>query len=87
MMVFRNFTICTNKKIAILRLDGDYYGSTMDALDALYDRVVCGGYIIIDDYGDFASCRNAVADFCAKRRLSPDIISIDRNGVYWRVCN
>ena len=72
------------ERIAVLRLDGDYYSSTMDALDALYERVAKGGYVIIDDYGDFESCRKAVHDFLEKKNLAPDIKPIDSNGVYWK---
>ena len=45
------------EKLAILRLDGDLYESTMDALRALYDKVSAGGFVIVDDYGAFPNCR------------------------------
>jgi O-methyltransferase len=38
------------KKVSVLRLDGDMYESTMDALVALYKKVTPNGYIIVDDY-------------------------------------
>jgi hypothetical protein len=38
------------ERIAVLRLDGDLYSSTMSALRALYSRVSSGGYVIVDDY-------------------------------------
>jgi O-methyltransferase len=38
------------KKLAVLRLDGDLYGSTMDALKLLHPNVASGGFIIVDDY-------------------------------------
>ena len=38
------------EKLALLRLDGDMYESTIQTLDALYDKVSRGGFIIIDDY-------------------------------------
>jgi O-methyltransferase len=72
------------EKIAVLRLDGDYYSSTMDALDSLYDRVSSKGYIIIDDYWSFVTCRQAITDFCAKRGITPSIEKIDQHAVYWR---
>src|SRR3989338_9776693 len=50
-------------KIAILRLDADWYSSTMTILNELYDQVVEGGYIIIDDYGGWEGCRKAVHEF------------------------
>src|SRR4029077_257254 len=37
-------------RLAVLRLDGDMYQSTIEALDALYPKVSAGGYVIIDDY-------------------------------------
>ena len=72
------------EQIALLRLDGDMYESTIVSLEALYDRVSVGGYIIIDDYGYIESCRSAVHDFLDARSLQPAIKSIDWTGVYWR---
>src|SRR5205807_461969 len=43
-------------QLALMRLDGDLYESTMDALTSLYDRLSVGGYVIIDDYNDFEPC-------------------------------
>jgi hypothetical protein len=50
-------------KIAFLRLDGDLYASTHDALEALYPRVASGGAIYVDDYGSFGGCRLAVDEY------------------------
>ncbi|MAZ41041.1 hypothetical protein CL654_02900 [bacterium] len=50
-------------KIALLRLDGDWYESTKVCLEELYDQVELGGYIIIDDYGAWEGCRRAVHEF------------------------
>ena len=71
------------EKLAILRLDGDMYQSTRDALAALYDKVSPGGFIIVDDYA-LPACRNAVDDFRVERRSGDPIIPIDWSGVYWR---
>tara|TARA_B100000508_G_scaffold24977_1_gene18050 strand:+ start:25 stop:699 length:675 start_codon:yes stop_codon:yes gene_type:complete len=60
-------------KIAILRLDGDTYDSTLDALEILYDNVSKGGLVVIDDFYDFEGCRKAVYDFFVKRRIAPKI--------------
>ena len=49
--------------VALLRLDGDLYTSTMDVLVPLYPRVETEGYVIVDDYGHFIQCRRAVHDY------------------------
>jgi len=69
--------------LAILRLDGDLYESTMDGLLALYDKVSPGGYIIIDDYY-IPACRKAVHDFRDERDISDEIVEIDWTGSYWQ---
>jgi O-methyltransferase len=72
-------------KIAVLRLDGDLYASTMDALNPLYDKVSPGGFIIVDDYGlPQDTCRRAVHDFRDARGIKDPIIDIDGWGAYWR---
>ena len=71
-------------KIALARLDGDLYESTMDSLNALYHKIEPGGYLIIDDYGDFEPCRRAVDEFRDKFRISVPIETIDWSGVFWR---
>jgi O-methyltransferase len=70
--------------ISILRLDGDYYSSTMDALNALYEKVSVGGYVIIDDYNAFVSCKAAVTEFCERLGIRPTLHAVDNNAIYWR---
>jgi len=70
--------------LALLRLDGDLFESTRDALEALYDRVSPGGFIIVDDYGDFLPCRRAVDEFRAARGITAPLRNIDWTGEYWR---
>jgi len=72
------------ERIALLRLDGDLYESTMDALEALYDKVVPGGFIIVDDYGDFEPCRRAVDEFRTRLGIADPIERIDWAGSFWR---
>lgn len=69
--------------LAILRMDGDMYESTMDALTHLYDRVSPGGYVIVDDYRVVEGCRKAVDEFRAKRGIEDEIVEIDGVGVFW----
>ena len=71
-------------EIAVLRLDGDLYESTMDSLNALYDRVVSGGFVIVDDYGVLPPCKKAVDEFREKRNISNSYQWIDWSGIYWR---
>ena len=72
-------------KLSILRLDGDMYNSTMDALTSLFDKVSKGGYVIVDDYYSWDSCKAAVTDFLKERSLGPEIREIDWTGAYWQV--
>jgi O-methyltransferase len=71
-------------RIAVLRLDGDLYESTIQALDALYPRLSSGGFCIIDDYHAVKPCRQAVTDYRAKHGVSAEIVDIDGSGVLWR---
>lgn len=68
---------------SIIRLDGDMYGSTIQALEALYDRVSHGGFVVIDDYA-LPGCRKAVDDFRGQRGITDPISPIDWTGVFWR---
>lgn len=72
--------------LAVLRLDGDYYESTRDALTHLYDKLSVGGYAIIDDYGEdsFTYCRKAVDEFRAGRGISEPLIRVDSKCFFWR---
>ena len=71
------------ERLAVLRLDGDMYESTMVALQSLYDKLSVGGYLIVDDYC-IESCRKAVTDFRNARGIADEIIDIDSTGVFWR---
>ncbi len=54
-------------RLALLRIDGDLPSSTTQALEACYDRVAPGGFVIVDDYGFIPQCRQAVDEFRARR--------------------
>lgn len=70
--------------IALLRLDGDLYESTMDSLVWLYPKLSSGGFVIVDDYYSFEPCRAAIADYLSRIGESVQIVDIDRASVYWR---
>jgi len=72
------------KSVAVLRLDGVMYESTMDGLVHLYDKVRPGGFIIVDDFGAVAACRQAVLEFRADRKMEDPIYDIDGIGVFWQ---
>jgi O-methyltransferase len=72
------------RELALLRLDGDLYESTMDALLALYDKVSPGGYVIVDDYGCLPPCKQAITDFRAQRGITDPIEEVDWTGAFWR---
>jgi O-methyltransferase len=69
---------------AVIRLDGDMYGSTIDSLRSLYPGLATGGYIIVDDYYALAPCRRAVDDYRAEHGLVEPIQRIDWTGACWR---
>jgi hypothetical protein len=74
------------ERLAVLRIDGDFYESTMDALRGLYPKLSIGGYAIVDDYGEesWTYCRRAVDDFRAAERIADPIVHVDSRCIYWR---
>jgi GT2 family glycosyltransferase len=72
------------ERLAVLRLDGDMYESTMDALVALYGKVSPGGYVIVDDYA-LPGCQQAIHDFRDRNGIGSALVAIDSMSVYWRV--
>jgi O-methyltransferase len=69
---------------SVLRLDGDLYESTTDALTALEPKVSPGGFVIVDDYGGWESCRAAVDDYRAGHGIEAPLHQVDWTGVWWR---
>jgi hypothetical protein len=74
------------EKLSIMRLDGDYYDSTMDSLTNLYGKLSVGGFVIVDDYGEdtWTNCRAAVHDFRHSQSITDLIIPVDSVCMYWR---
>lgn len=71
-------------KLAVLRLDGDLWESTLDTLEPLYSRVSKGGFVIVDDYS-LAPCAKAVDRFRSSRHIRGSLTRIDDKAVFWRV--
>lgn len=72
------------ERLAVLRLDGDMYQSTIDALEALYPRLSPGGFVIVDDYGAIPACREATDDYRRTHAVEAPMTPVDWTGVYWR---
>jgi len=71
------------ERLAVLRLDGDMYESTMDALSSLYPKLSPGGYLLVDDYR-IESCRQAIQDYRKAHDIHDEMVEVDWTGVYWR---
>jgi hypothetical protein len=71
------------EKLALLRLDGDLYESTTDALVPLYPKLSSGGFVIVDDY-NLPACREAINDFRAREKIAEEIVPVDDAAVFWR---
>jgi hypothetical protein len=67
-------------KISILRLDTDWYESTLIEMEILYPRVVNGGIIIIDDYGHWKGSKKAVDEYFKTKGLNVFLNRIDYTG-------
>jgi len=74
------------ERLAVMRLDGDYYESTRDALRNLYHRLEVGGFVIIDDYGEdtWTYCRKAVEEFRQEHNITDPLIRVDSKCYFWR---
>lgn len=71
------------ERLSVMRLDGDMYQSTKEALDSLYPKLSKGGFCIIDDYG-LEGCKMAVDDFRKLNGIESPLQRIDWSGVFWR---
>jgi len=72
------------ERLAVARLDGDMYESTMDALESLYPKLSPGGFLIVDDYYDREPCKQAVQDYRTRHGIVEEIVKIDWSGAFWR---
>lgn len=71
-------------ELAVIRLDGDMYESTIVALESLYPKLSVGGFVIVDDYGAVPGCRKAVLDYRSRFSIDDRLESIDWTGRFWR---
>lgn len=71
-------------QISLLRLDGDWYESTKVCLENLYDKVVKGGFIVIDDYYHWEGCKKAIDEYFGKRKIKITLNKVDQSGVFFQ---
>jgi O-methyltransferase len=73
------------EQLSVIRLDGDLYESTWQAIEALYPKLSPGGFCIVDDYGTLVDqCQRAIHDYRDKHGITEGIVDIDGYGAYWR---
>jgi O-methyltransferase len=73
------------EQLALIRLDGDLYESTWQAIEALYPKLSPGGFCIVDDYGTLVDqCQRAIHDYREAHGITEEIVDIDGWGAYWR---
>jgi predicted SAM-dependent methyltransferase len=70
--------------VAFLHMDGDWYESTRDIINNLYDQITSEGLIQVDDYGHWDGCKKALHEFEAKKQLHFDLQRIDATGVWFQ---
>jgi O-methyltransferase len=68
------------ERVALLRLDTDWYESTRHELDHLYPRLSAGGVLIVDDYGHWEGARRAVDEYFEQHPPRPLLNRIDYTG-------
>jgi O-methyltransferase len=72
------------RRWSLIRLDGDTYGPTRETLRWLYPGLSVGGYLIVDDYGSFEGCREAVEEFRSEHGIEEPLEKVDSTCVRWR---
>jgi len=73
------------EQLSLMRLDGDMYESTIQALEPLYPKLAPGGFCNIDDFGSHVSqAQQAVHDYRTTHGITEEIIDIDGTGAFWR---
>lgn len=72
------------ERLSLLRLDGDLYESTIQALEYLYPKLSKGGYVIVDDYYTNPWCAKAVSDYREDNGITESMINIDKDALYWK---
>ena len=72
------------KQLSLIRIDGDYFESTRDAISELYPFLSPGGYLIVDDFNLPLGCKRAILEYREKNKISEPMVKINKQAVYWR---
>jgi hypothetical protein len=67
-------------RIALCRLDTDWYESTAHEMEHLYPRMAAGGVLLVDDYGHYQGAKLAVDEYLAAHHLDVLLNRIDFTG-------
>ncbi|APZ92613.1 TylF/MycF/NovP-related O-methyltransferase [Fuerstiella marisgermanici] len=70
--------------LSLLRLDGDTFESTHDAIVALYPKLSPGGFCIIDDYNTFDDCKRAITEYREQNHIDEEIHAVGKHAAFWR---
>jgi hypothetical protein len=70
--------------VAILHADGDWYESVKLTLETFEPKVSPGGFVVIDDYGDWEGAKEATHDYRASRGIDATLIEVDHTAAFWR---
>ena len=70
---------------AILHIDADWYASVKIVLETFYDKVVEGGFVVLDDYWRWPGCREAITDYLKEHQIQGVVLKrADWHGVYFQ---
>jgi O-methyltransferase len=73
------------ERIAVLHIDADWYDSVKLVLDAFYDKVVPGGFVVLDDYGYWEGCKRALDDFLSQNNIDGiKLMQVDSTGAHFQ---
>jgi cephalosporin hydroxylase len=71
------------ENVSLLRIGGDLDGAIGDVLEALYDRVTLGGFIVVDQHAN-PTIHQAVDEFRRRRGIDDPMERTDWAGAFWR---
>ena len=72
-------------QIAILHIDADWYDSVKYVLDTFYEKVVPGGFVVLDDYGYWEGCDRALNDYLSQHKITGiELKKTESTGVYFQ---